>query len=368
MGIESAYGDWCRSDRHSIYERFPTFNKWLDEKGEDAERWLDDVGLLKLGVPSKALFAGDYPAYRVALERYMDERRFQALGGSYFDNFWLSHNRSNYERLLDAIRARVAIPFVGAGASMNAGYSAWASHLLDQARLAGIPNAEARIAKGEFEEIVDEIMNDNKPVFIASIRRDFLKPPTSLDFHAALLKLFQNVVVTTNYDPCLELTYRQLDVSFSHLFAKEPDNQALIAATTNRRSMLLKIHGDIEAPSTCVLTKTQYEEAYGKYSIDFSLPIPRKLRRVYETMSLVFVGCSLLKDRTLEVFAKVMEERGPSDLPSHFAFVEAPPTEEGLVERNKFLLALGISPIFYPPGEHRFVREMIDMLTVEEGG
>lgn len=326
---------------------------------------LEEFGLLKVGVPSKALFAGDHTAYRSALDRYIEERRFDALGGAYFDEFWTSINRAAYTRLLNAIRSRAATPFVGAGASLGAGYPMWGDHLTFQARLGGVTDAKERIARGEYEDVVDEIFAKQSAVFTASIRTEFLKAPTSLDFHLAVLRLFKNVVVTTNYDRCLELAYEQLEKKFDQLYAKEPDNQALIAATTNQRSTLLKLHGDIDSPESCILTRSHYEAAYGKNGVDFSLPIPRKLRRLYETTSFVFIGCSLSRDRTLDVFEKVMLERGASDLPSHFAIVSAPVDERDRVERNAYLLKLGVTPIFYPPGEHRRVLEIIEALSLE---
>lgn len=92
-------------------------------------------------------------------------------------------------------------------------------------------------------------------------------------------------------------------------------------------------------------------------------PLPRKLRRIYESSSLLFLGCSLYSDRTIQVFQKVMDERGAPDIPPHFAILEAPIDNRDLVERNSFLSGIGITPIFYPTGEHFRLKDILSCIV-----
>lgn len=39
------------------------------------------------------------------------------------------------------------------------------------------------------------------------------------------------------------------------------------------------------------------------------------------SQSLLFLGCSLDKDRTLQCMAEIVEERGKDNLPKHYAFL-----------------------------------------------
>jgi hypothetical protein len=61
---------------------------------------------------------------------------------------------------------------------------------------------------------------------------------------------------------------------------------------------ILKLHGDAEDHDTYVFTADQYDQAYGS-PVDFKKPLPRALRQIFVSHSLLFLGCSLERDWTL---------------------------------------------------------------------
>ena len=120
---------------------------------------------------------------------------------------------------------------------------------------------------------------------------------------------------------------------------------------------ILKLHGDAEDYETYVFTEEQYEAGYGN-PVDFTKPLPKALRQIFISHSLLFLGCSLNKDRTLDLFDQVRRDT-EFEVPDHFAILPSP---EGLAAKNAkegFLLNLKIRPIWYPPGQHDFVEKYL---------
>jgi hypothetical protein len=69
---------------------------------------------------------------------------------------------------------------------------------------------------------------------------------------------------------------------------------------------ILKLHGDISFPGCCILSRNQYEAAYGNGAIDLARPVPQALDHYFRNSSLLFLGCSLNQDRTVQVFEAIM--------------------------------------------------------------
>lgn len=146
-------------------------------------------------------------------------------------------------------------------------------------------------------------------------------------------------------------------------------NNKIDSALYNKESILVKMHGDIEDPTNLILTEDSYNEVYGKNpdEPDFDLAMPNFLRKILKKNPLLFLGCSLDKDRTCNVIKKCIGNC------RQFAFLELPKEtenkenplvpsirgeanklEEHLRERKKYLIGeLNIQPIWYPYGEHK---------------
>lgn len=364
-------GRWCVHDDHAAYEIRQSFNEWLDSDDEDASTLLKALGIGHFVTPSKALFAGDRVAYGEELERFLARRLELALGHGKFDDHWFGKNRAHFNALLEPLKARTVVPFVGAGISCTASLPTWTGHILHQARSAGLDlgHISSRLSRGEYEATVDEIIAARgEGLFIQEMRDAFDSDIGDAHVAVMVVKLTKSIIVTTNYDRVLENALAVQGEPTAEMITPAEDNARIIRAQSNGQRALLKLHGDIRTPSSYVLSKAQYDASYGGGLPDMKLSLPRKLRHIFEHGSLLFLGCSLIEDRTLRVFESLVAEAGLHNVPRHFAVLEAPPTEAELVKRNADLASLSIDAIWYPSGSHEYLplilSELLEQLSL----
>ncbi len=102
-----------------------------------------------------------------------------------------------------------------------------------------------------------------------------------------------------------------------------------------------------------------------------TLPIPKLLEYYYINSSLLFIGCSLNSDRTIQAFRAIKSEIekkvGDVVIPQHFSIEQAPETEVELVERNAYLSKLGITGIWFEQGQYEYVEGMLSSASVGNG-
>jgi len=122
---------------------------------------------------------------------------------------------------------------------------------------------------------------------------------------------------------------------------------------------ILKLHGDAEDHQTYVFTEQQYRKAYGN-PLNFKKPLPRALRQIFLSHSLLFLGCSLEQDITLELFQKVVDKR-EFEIPDHFAILPEPKSTDAKNRKATRLLPLNIRPIWYPTNKHHFVERYLTL-------
>ena len=104
------------------------------------------------------------------------------------------------------------------------------------------------------------------------------------------------------------------------------------------------------------MLRDEYAQTYGDAGT-----VEKFFSRFLFGKSLLFVGCSLLTDRTLLTMEHVVAAEKAHTLPQHYAFLEL---KEGMdrVERKKALSKANVFPIWYPEGEHD---ESIEALLLE---
>jgi len=341
---------WCIKDEHHLYEQFTDFNEWLDsENGYEVQKVNNIEGLSQ---PSKAFYSSDKEAYRQAYKEYRKDRRHEVLGEIHLtelcsDRHWFQRNLDHFFQLVTCLEKDSVVPFIGAGLSVEGGFPTWKEHLINQGRTAGLDNfhVEDLLNSGKYELIIEEIENKvGKPVFIQEIRDAFLKTGSLTNTILLVSELFKDTVITTNYDNLIEQAY---DIG-------EENNVNVI-----------KLHGDIANPIKCILSKNQYDEAYGVNELNISLPIPKKLLHQYRENSLLFLGCSLNNDRTVEVFKKIKDDSGDTDLPQHFSLEQTLNSEEELASRNAYLASIGITPIWFEQEQFEYVEYILELAINE---
>lgn len=364
----SLHKTWCDEDEHFRYEHFADFNEWLDsEEGQDVRA---EYGVDALPQPSKALFSGDRSSYDEAFQAFRKERRHEALGEAWFqeqlgDDHWFQRNVDHFIQLVDLMVAGAVVPFVGAGISASAGFSTWNEHLRRQGKTAHIPSEriEALLAGGAFETVLEEIETiRGREVFIQEIRDEFSRNLTIPDVVWRISELFSDTVITTNYDRLLEQSFETGEAGRVQVInglnaLEQPDPKKIT---------VIKLHGDIREPKRCILSKNQYDEAYGNGELNMHRPIPKLLAYYYKNSSLLFLGCSLSNDRTVQVFRNIREGMGEEEeTKQHFAIEQAPETLEAIAQRNAELAKLGITPIWFEKGRYELVESLLSLAKNE---
>lgn len=278
-------------------------------------------------------------------------------------------NKQVFELLKNRIGS--VIPFVGAGLSAFC-YPQWTQALKDMAN-----NIRNRKNK---REIVNAIQSN--PIQAADLLEKYLGQKS---LEGSMLSIFneekitkssvliseQSVyllpylfptvpVVTTNFDRVLSYVYNQLNKPFDTTILPrntELHNQLM----QGNRHGLLKLHGDIGKEmieyGSIVFTQRQYEEVYREGS-----DLVTELRRWFENRMMLFLGCSLDKDQTLDILSKVSNTQTGI---YHFAILE----HKRKVDIDARLRSLAddysIRAIVYPYRRHEAVRIILEKLLEE---
>jgi hypothetical protein len=278
----------------------------------------------------------------------------------------MEENKVNLPLLVEQFKSgNGVIPFVGAGLSIPLGFPGWTKFLLEQGQSAGIKTEiKNRINAGEYEEAAEDLLNELK----GRAFQDHLKyaygdhnlEKKELDGAVSLLpQLVSGPVITTNFDHVLENIFKKYNCEFEYKVWGAKVDLVTEALQGNKR-FLLKIHGDVDDRTERILTLSEYEKNYGSTDtskINLELPLPRLLYLMLTSRPLLFIGCSLNKDRTIETLKKVVKDNPGI---AHFAILEKPSSKALFHEKVSYLSEHGIRPIWYPFGQHDLIESLLE--------
>jgi len=280
----------------------------------------------------------------------------------------MEEDEDNLRYLVDQMKSGIGvIPFVGAGISIPFGFPSWSGFLLDQATRAGVQDQiQVLLSTGEYAEAAELLLRARGyQAFHDAIDNTFgTRRLADVRLHGAVSILPQiatGPVITTNFDHVLEEAFKQCAKEFQKIVTGVKPDLAAGALYQNRR-FLLKIHGDSEESSERILTSQDYEDRYGS-PVDLSRPLPTLLNQMLLSRPLLFIGCSLDQDRTVEVLGSVV--RNIRSL-VHYAILEQPAARDQFLKRAQFVSDHNIRPIWYPNGKHDWIEKILAYL-VENG-
>ncbi len=313
---------------------------------------------------ASAIFSADRARYRQLVEKTKETMKHQALRIDQYSN-----NENVFDRLVAAVKQKASIvPFVGAGFTVAAGCPAWSEYIVSQAIKAQMDEAQirARLKVGEHEEVMDEVIQaQTLPVFKREFASEFegARIAPALSPATELTQLFSGSMVTTNFDRVLENCHQAIEPFIEKVIGNENSGRFLKALYRGEK-YLLKLHGNIDDQQHRVLTKAEYDRGYGQGDVDYNLPIPKMLKKIFGNFSFLFLGCSLVGDRYLRVLKSVYDE-GADYMPEHFAILSAPDDEAELADRDQFLAGHGISPIWFAEGDWAAPEDILKLLNRE---
>lgn len=271
-------------------------------------------------------------------------------------------NKSRFEELYLCDRNDI-VPFIGAGVSKGCGFYTWnelVRRVADNYLTAD--EYEALSARLDNMELVDELIalvNGN----VTAVKKRIADLIINCEFHQtnvtrSLVSGFSKCMITTNYDRVLEEALALHGESVPVILPVMADQTA--GALQDKKGCILKLHGTVEELSSMILAREDYMQAYGpEGTLDVSRPVPLALSLLFAGKRILFAGCSLEKDRTLEVLSRVIHQNHHIN---HYAVLPCPSDAREKNALNIRLDALGILPVFYPEGRHECLEIILNDL------
>lgn len=308
---------------------------------------------------SEALFWADRPAYYDELDFCLLKHHETAI----------QHIKANelvpvLHDLVDAIKRRRIAPFIGAGMSHPAGFPLWGAAMKDiLSRMTGISSdaVTSEIKKFNYLKAAQMLWDHDSSQVKNYVRNKFDKRQISKDSICGpitlLPKISHGCLITTNFDSIIEEVVGRGSLE-GYMHGLQQGNKFVPKLIKGDRC-ILKLHGDAEDHETYVLTEGQYRNAYGD-PLDFTKPLPKALRQIFVSHSLLFLGCSLEQDKTLELFNAVYSD-SQFEIPDHFAILPEPKTATAKRKKESRLINLKIRPLWYPRDNHDFVEKLLKL-------
>lgn len=314
---------------------------------------LDADGVITIGrfsyTASDVLNLAGEDAYQQAFNDWIWEEWIPTRSDRKNEILRINSNASRYEDLKQMISSSRAIPFVGSGMSAPTGFPTWAKFLREtcrQTRGFTVTQLDRLLRCGDYETAASRVFAGMPPqLFNEQFEANFqLLPGRDIKGPVQLLPfLFDSIVITTNFDAILEGVYgnrrQTFQTTLKGLEIEEYRKKVAIGARC-----LLKLHGNYTETNGRVLLKEEYDAFY-----EPGCKGRKELSHIFQSGGLVFLGCSLLQDRTMLLLKEIADS--DANMPRHYAFLQKPGTNPKTKEREHFLTERNIFPIWYD-GDH----------------
>lgn len=255
--------------------------------------------------------------------------------------------KGRFSKLQELYQTNSLVPFVGAGMSVPTGYKSWTAFLYQLHAETNIPRHEFEtlLTHGKYEEAAEALAQDLTPREFAERLENAFPPPKDIEGPVQLLPhYFDGLVVTTNFDEVLEVCFEDSEKRFDSILCG-PDPRLLRKHLSRGKRVLMKLHGSVDDDRNRILTSSEYNRYYDEANtLDFCLAC-------LTDSPLLFLGCSLFTDRTLQTMKKLTQAPTAIDPVRHYAFLPHPGKGQ---ERNRtrFLAEANIFPIWYDLNEY----------------
>jgi hypothetical protein len=203
------------------------------------------------------------------------------------------------DRLFKLVRHEKVTLCIGAGFSIEAGAPSVAQ--LKQAILDCIDDLEIKAAHERdslsklSEFFVEEICSGSRNELIQILHKAFEFTPKCMDDHEMLAKIPHfHSIITTNYDTLLEDSYQLKD---RDVVRNDTD-----CAYMNKSVRIYKIHGDLTAPDSIVITDSDYKAFFKNPN---TYQFRNAINNEFLTKNIVFIGYSLEDDNILKMLREI---------------------------------------------------------------
>jgi hypothetical protein len=280
-------------------------------------------------------------------------------------------NRNSLDILVAQLRSPVGIvPFVGAGLSIPFGFPGWPKFLREAAAFHRAPDEVLKLVKrNRLIEAASKLYKPSPDRFQRLVEKWFGAPVPEDQVRTGAVSLLPLIArgpsITTNFDRVLETAFRAAGAAFEKpITGGEPDN--VIRAMHRNEHALIKIHGDALDRSARVFTGLEYQRQYGADSAKNrrarQAGIPMLARIMFTNRPLLFLGCSIERDRTLDVLADLHSQISGV---THYAVIAADYSIKKIPKRRNELDRYGISPLWFLPGDFDGIEKILKDLVHE---
>lgn len=191
------------------------------------------------------------------------------------------------QELINEVRDKDVVLFVGAGLTMNLGLPSWNTLIEVMAKDLGL-NPEKFKKSGDFYELAEYYKLKKGSVGPIRSWMDVNFHSNKIDIGQSkifktLLDLDFPIIYTTNYDRWIEFSYDYFKKPYTKI-----SNIFDLTKVTTGVTQLIKFHGDFDDDDTIVLSESSYFE---RLSLDS--PLDMKLRSDTMGKTILFIGYSL---------------------------------------------------------------------------
>jgi hypothetical protein len=263
------------------------------------------------------------------------------------------------QKLINSVRARKCILFVGSGLSTLAGYPSW-PQLIDRlvaeakrspnARLEGLEAMEARRDYLMLAEFARTTLGPGD--YVELLKEEFDRRVPATPAHRMIAETDYRGIITTNYDRLLETTITKVRDYAPGTFTTE-GVAAMAEALFNPGLFIYKLHGDILLPMSIVLSTSDYDRMILR-----NPHVRSFLFGAFLNHTLLFVGYSL-SDPDFILLLRELTLMFENYVPRHYALLP----NTGAFERDHLLRRLNINVIPYDPAaDHAEATEVLRRL------
>jgi hypothetical protein len=284
------------------------------------------------------------------------------------------------DRLYENLRG--CIPFVGAGLSVEFGLPLWKDFIVGSAEKTGDAELIKTIGryigdnggKDDYEaaaSVLYEFSNENnrngfteygRSIFNSKVkdsnteREIELKELVKDSTVNILPRIFDNLVITTNYDDVLQTVYGNYYSNYEVVGPRYPKTirNDIRNCVSHTVQAIIKLHGDFKSHEDYIFTKEQYEKKYGDG--DFQDAV----KYLLTNRTLLFLGCSLVNERFLNVWGNILKD---NEKFTQYAVMSKQNNDKEQKKLEKFLKDYNISTLWYPAGEHKYLKIILEFLA-----
>jgi NAD-dependent SIR2 family protein deacetylase len=239
--------------------------------------------------------------------------------------------------LVNSLKAGRVRLFVGSGVSAAAGLLGWNDLIR---RMKAIIKRENRtyspselqrfLSTADYLDVAEvfrQTVHDHR--YFSFLREQFRKDVPPCELHTLIGRLHVTTVLTTNYDKLLEATFRRKAHSDPAVIVY-PEQLGYVDPSEVR---IVKLHGDIDHPSSLVLTRTDYSQ-FQRRRQDFV----KELQVSVNDHTVLFIGFGLRDSNFRRIYDDARQLYDSTKHTAYALMTAANGVERGLWEHDGLII------------------------------